>query len=57
MCIFKSLSGYTDYDGYVVKRESAYTHIRVNDHIFACRSVSSKDNPLTSVFIYDQQQV
>jgi len=32
MCIFRSLTGYTDYGGYVVKRDSAYTHIRVNDH-------------------------
>jgi hypothetical protein len=31
MCIFKSLTGCTDYGGYVVKRDSAYTHIRVND--------------------------
>jgi len=39
MCFFKSLTGYTDYGGYVVKRDSAYTHIRVNDHIVADRSV------------------
>jgi hypothetical protein len=39
MCVFKSLTGYTDYGGYVVKRESAYTHIRVNDHIVVGRSV------------------
>ena len=25
MCIFKSLTGYTDYGGYVMKRDSAYT--------------------------------
>jgi len=37
MCVFKSLSGYTDYSGYVVKRDLAYTHIRVNDHIVAGR--------------------
>jgi hypothetical protein len=39
MCIFKSPTGYTDYGGYAVKRDSAYTHIRVNDHIVAVRSV------------------
>jgi len=39
MCIFKSITGYTDYGGYVVKRDSAYTHIRVNDHTVAGRSV------------------
>jgi len=39
MCVFKSLTGYIDYGGYVVKRNSAYTHIRVNDHIVAGRSV------------------
>jgi len=39
MCVFKSLTGYTDYGGYVMKRDSAYTHIRVNDHIVAGRSV------------------
>jgi hypothetical protein len=39
MCDFKSLTGYTDYGSYVVKRDSAYTHIRVNDHIVAGRSV------------------
>jgi len=39
MCIFKSLTGYNDYGGYVVKRDSAYTHIRVNDHTVAGRSV------------------
>jgi len=39
ICSFKSLTGYTDYGGYVVKRNSAYTHIRVNDHIVAGRSV------------------
>jgi hypothetical protein len=27
MCIFKSLTGCTDYGGYVVKRDSTYTHI------------------------------
>jgi hypothetical protein len=36
---FKSLTGYTDYGGYVAKRDSAYTHIRDNDHIVAGRSV------------------
>jgi hypothetical protein len=39
MCIFKSLTGCTEYGCYVVKRDSAYTHIRVNDHIVAGRSV------------------
>jgi hypothetical protein len=39
MCVFKSLTGCTDYGGYVVKRDLAYTHIRVNDHILAGRSV------------------
>jgi len=39
MCVLKSLTGYTDYGGYVVKRDSAYTHIRVNDHIDAGSSV------------------
>ena len=38
-CVFKSLTGCTDYGGYVVKRDSAYTHIRVNDHMVAGRSV------------------
>ena len=39
MCIFKSLTSYTDCGGYVVKRDLAYTHTRVNDHIVAGRSV------------------
>ena len=39
MCVFESLSSYIDYGGYVAKRDSAYTHIRVNDHIVAGRSV------------------
>jgi hypothetical protein len=39
MCIFKSFTLYTDYGGYVVKRDLAYTHRRVNDHIVAGRSV------------------
>jgi len=39
MCVFKSLTSYTDYGGYVVKRDSAYTHISVNDHTAADRSV------------------
>jgi len=38
-CVFKSLIGYSDYGGYVMKRDSAYTRIRVNDHIVAGRSV------------------
>jgi hypothetical protein len=39
MCVFQSLTGYTDYGGYVMKRDSTYTHIQVNDHIVAGRSV------------------
>jgi len=39
MCVFKSLIGYTNYGGYVVKRVSAYTRTRVNDHIVTGRSV------------------
>jgi hypothetical protein len=39
MCFFESLTGYTDYGGYVVKRDSAYTHIRVNDHTVSDKSV------------------
>jgi len=39
ICVFKSLTRYTDCSGYVVKRDSAYTHIRVKDHIVAGRSV------------------
>ena len=39
MCVFKSLTSCNDYGGYVVKRDSAYAHIRVNDHIVAGRSV------------------
>jgi len=39
MCIFKSLTSYTDYGGYVVKMDSAYAHIKVNDHIVSDRSV------------------
>jgi len=39
MCVFKSLTGCTDYGGYVVKRDLAYTHVRVNDHIVAGSSV------------------
>jgi hypothetical protein len=39
MCVFKSLTGYTDYGAYVVKRDSAYIHIRVNEHTVAGRSV------------------
>jgi hypothetical protein len=39
MCIFKNLTFYTDYGGYVVKRNSTYTHIKVNDHIVSDRSV------------------
>jgi len=54
MCVFKSLTGYTDCGGYVVKRDSAYTHIRVNAPV---DQFSSTDNPLPSVFIHDHQQV
>jgi len=39
MYIFKSLTGYADYGGYVVMRDSTYTHAVVNDHIVAGRSV------------------
>ena len=39
MCVFKSLTGYTDYGGYFMKRDLAYTHIKVNDHIVSDRSV------------------
>jgi hypothetical protein len=39
MCFFRSLTGYTDYGRYAVKKDSAYTHTRVNDHIVAGRSV------------------
>jgi len=39
MCVFKSLTGCIDYGGYVVKRDSAYSYIRVIDHIVAVRSV------------------
>jgi hypothetical protein len=35
ICFFKSLTAYADYDGYVVKRDTAYT----NGHIVADRSV------------------
>jgi hypothetical protein len=38
-CVFKTLTGCNDYGGYVVKRDSAYTHISVNDHIVAGRLV------------------
>jgi hypothetical protein len=58
MCVFKILTGYTDYGGYVAKRDSAYTNISVNDHIVtAARQFLSTDNPLPSVFIHDHQQV
>ena len=39
MCVFKTLTGYTDCGGYVLKKDSTYTHIRVNDHIVTGRSV------------------
>jgi hypothetical protein len=37
MCVFKSLTGYIDCGGHVVKMDSAYTHIRVNDRIVISR--------------------
>ena len=39
VCVFKSRISYTDYVGYVVKRDSVYTHIKVNDRIVSDRSV------------------
>jgi len=39
MCFFKSPTGCIDYGGYVVKRDLAYTHLWVNDHTVAGRSV------------------
>ena len=39
MCVFKSLTGYNDYGCYVMKRDSAYPHIRVNDNTVSDRSV------------------
>ena len=39
MFIFKSLTGYTNYVCYFMKRDSAYNHIRDKDHIVAARSV------------------
>jgi hypothetical protein len=39
MRVFKSVTGYTDCGGYVVKRDLAYTHIRVNGDIVSDRSV------------------
>jgi hypothetical protein len=52
MCVFKSLTGYTDYGGY-----SAYTHIKLMTTLSPAGQFSSMDNPLPSVFIHDQQQV
>ena len=58
MCSSKSLTGYTDCDGgYVVKRDSAYTHIRLMTILSLAGQFSSMDKPLSSVFIHDQQQV
>ena len=57
MCVFKSLTGYTNYGGFVVKRGSAFTHIRVNDQLSPAGQFSSMDNPLPSVFVHDQQQL
>ena len=42
---------------FVMKRDSFYLQLRFSDHTVTGRSVTSMDNPLTSVFIYDQQQV
>ena len=39
MCFLISLTDCIDYGDYVVKRDSAYTHLWVNDHIVAGRSV------------------
>jgi len=39
MCIFKSVTSYTNYDRYIMKGDSAYNHIRANNHIVAGRSV------------------
>jgi len=39
MFFLKSLTGCIDYGGYVVKRDSVYTHLWVNDHTVAGRSV------------------
>ena len=39
MCVFKSPTSYTDYAGYVINRDPAYTYVRINDHIVADRSV------------------
>jgi hypothetical protein len=39
MCLSKSLTGCTDCGSYVVKRDSACTHIRLNGHIVAGRSI------------------
>jgi len=45
MCFFKSLTGYTDYSGYVVKRDSAYTHITLMAILSPAVQFSSTDNP------------
>jgi len=39
MFIFNSLTLYTNYGCYVMKRDSAYNHIRANNHIVTARSV------------------
>ena len=39
MCVFKSLTGYTDCGGYVMKNDSACIHIKVNNHTVSDRSV------------------
>jgi hypothetical protein len=52
---FKSPTGYNDYGGYVVKKDSAYTHIRVNDLLSPAGQFSSMDNRLRFVFTHDQQ--
>jgi hypothetical protein len=39
MCVFKIRTCCSDYGGYVVKTDSAYTHIRFKDHMVSGRSV------------------
>jgi hypothetical protein len=57
MCFFKTLTGYTDYGGNVLKGDSANTHIRLMTILSLAGQFSSMDNPLPSGFIRDQQQV
>jgi hypothetical protein len=42
---------------FVVKRDSAYPQLRVNDHTVSRRSDLSKGKPVPSVFINNQQQI